>query len=168
MAKTQRIHRDKNAETGVVTFTVTENGTVLPCDVRQVFPDFDKMNDVQKHAVIHAVNAKVGDSAASKDVDALEAMTKTWEQLVAGEWNARGEGGGGGSKTTMLAEALARVSGKEMEAVNEKLGGMSDEEKADLRAHPAVKAAMAEIKLERQKVAAKKAKEGAKDSALEF
>lgn len=160
MAK-KRINREKNFENGTVTFTVIETGQSLVCDLSKV------PQAIQNHLLVHAINAKVGDSAADPNTDALEAMQKTWEQLCAGEWNARGTGEGT-AKTTMLAEALARVSGKDLDAVNEKLSGMSDEEKKDLRDHPAVKAAMAEIKLERQKAAAKKAKDGAKGAELNF
>lgn len=167
MAK-KRIDREKNIESGTVTFTVIETGAKLECDVTKLFPQYADFSEVQRQAVIHAINAKVGDSAANPKEDALTVMTSTWENVLAGDWNVRGTGEGS-TRTTLLAEAVQRVTGQEMDAVTEKLNSMSDEEKKALRDHAAVKAMMTTIKAERAQAAAKAAAKAAKSAdALNF
>lgn len=162
MAK-KRINREKNVETGVVTFTNIADGQTVECDVKQIFPQYAELSDVQRQAVMHAINAKVGDSAADPNADAVEAMKSTWANLVNGEWNTR-SAGEGGTRITQLAKALQRVTGKDMDAVVARLSEMDDEQKKDLRKHPQVAAAIDEIKLEEQREKAKKAKAAAKDA----
>lgn len=158
MAKTQRIKRVKDNENGTVTFTVLESGQELVASVSEFSPEI-----VQALAV-HGMNAKIGDAAASKEVDAFEAMNGVVAQLKSGEFNAR-SGGEGGTKTTQLAQALAVVTETSMEDVQAKLAEMSDEQKKELKAHPQIKAAVEKIKADKAKEAAKKAAAAAKDSA---
>ena len=161
MAK-QRIKREKDFDKGLVKFTDIATGAELEVDVNKL-PDAIKTS-----LLVHGVNAKVGDSAADPKVDAMEAMKTTWEQLKEGIWAARSSGDGAG-RTTVLAEALQRVTGQELEAVNAKLSEMSDEEKKDLRKHGQVKSAIADIKAEKAKAAAKAAKStDADEGDLEF
>lgn len=159
MAK-KRINRDKT-ETGV-TFTVIETGETLTCDVSAL------PKEIIPNLLVHAINAKVGDSAADPTQNALEAMTNTWNQLVEGIWNAKGSGGSG-PKVTQLAEALSRVTGQDMDTVTAKLADMTDEQKKGLRKHAQVKAALSEISKERAAEKAKRDKAQAKEAkALDF
>lgn len=151
----KRINREKDFEKGVVVFTHLESGKSLTCNISEV------PSSIHNSLLVHAVNAKVGDSAADPNVDAMAAMEATWAQLKEGVWAAR-SGGEGAGKTTQLAQALCKVTGEDMEAVNAKLDSMSDEEKKDLRKHAAVKAAIDAIKLENQQAAAKKSAAEAK------
>ena len=161
MAK-MRIKREKNFDGGSVTFTVLETGKTLTCDVKDV-PE-----TIIGSLLVHAINAKVGDSAADPNADAMEVMTATWKQLCEGTWAAR-SGGDGAGKTTQLAQALVRVTGEDLEAVNAKLADMSEDQKKDLRKHEQVKAAIDAIKLENQQAAAKKSAATAKGAdALKF
>lgn len=154
MAK-QRIKREKNFDTGHVKFTVIETGADFEINVN------DLPEDIKTSLLVHGVNAKVGDSAADPKVDAMEAMQGTWEQLKSGVWAARSSGDGS-ARITILAEALQKVTGQELEAVQAKLADMSDEEKKDLRLHGQVKSAIADIKAEKAKAAAKSAAKDAK------
>lgn len=161
MAKA-RIKREKDFDNGNVTFTVLESGATLECKIS------DLPQEIITKLAIHGMNAKVGDSAADPNTDALEQMTSVWEQLKAGEWNVR-SGGDGSPRVTQLAEALVRATGQNMETVVSKLGEMSDDQKKDLRKHPDVAAAIEDIKLEKAKAKAKAAKAAAgQGEALSF
>jgi len=161
MAKA-RIKREKDFENGSVTFTVIETGKSMTVNVN------DYSDEIKNKLLVHAVNAKVGDSAADPKEDALAAMVKTHEQLAAGNWSSRGEGTGG-AKTTLLLEAMQRVfPDRSEEEIREKLDSMSDEQVADLKKHPQVVEHTAKIRAERAAAKAKKSKAAADATPLEF
>lgn len=129
--------------------------------------------DIQHNLMLHGLSQKLGDSysSAGKAENPLAfakgAVERVAKQLMDGAWQAAREGGGG-SRTTVIAEAIARAFGTTIEVVNEKIlnriadnAGTSDEDKkaalTALRADPQVRVAMAEIKAERAKTAAAKA-----------
>ncbi len=162
----KRIHRDKDNDGGKVTFTVLESGEVLECNVGEIFPGFKDLSSVAKRLAVHAVNAKVGDSAADPKEPAYEAMKTTWDQLVAGEWSTRGEGGAGGARVTVLAEAIAQVKGLDVADVAARLAELDDDTKKGLRKNAKVAAAIATIQAAKAKAKAKaagKEAEGAED-----
>ena len=154
MAK-QRIKREKDFETGSVTFTVLETGESLTVNVADVSAE------LTNHLLVHAINAKVGDAAADPKVDAMEAMSNVLQQLKDGTWTSKA-GGGGGQKSTQLSEALVRVTGQDLADVNAKLESLSEDEVKDLRKNPQVKSALEDIKAERAKERAKVAGKAAK------
>lgn len=161
MAK-KRINREKDFDKGTVKFTVQETGEELTCSVGEV------PKEIVQHLLVHAINAKIGDAAADPKQNAMEAMTGVWDQLKSGEWNAR-SGGGGATRTTVLAEAVSKVTGRDLEEVKIMLAEKSDDEKKELRQHAQVKAAMSAIQAERAKVKAKaEAKEAADAAPLEL
>ncbi len=165
----KRIDRKKDYEGGTVTFTVLETSEQLVCDVAQLFPSFDKLPSIAKHLAVHAVNAKVGDSAADPKLDnAIAAMQITWDQLVAGEWSARGEGGAGGARITVLAEAIAQVKNMDVAEVAATLATLDDEKKKGLRKNARVKAAIASIQAARAKAKAKAAGKEAEGAEEDF
>lgn len=167
MAKA-RIKREKDVEAGTVTFTEIESGKTVTADVKELFPDYANMSDVQRQTILHAINAKVGDSAASPDTNAIDAMQSTWDQVKGGTWNARGTGEGS-ARVTVLAEAVAALRDMPVEEVVSRLADMSKEQKDNLAKHGQVEAKMKEIKAKRAAEAAKKAKASAKDEApLDF
>ncbi len=85
-------------------------------------------------------------------------FTGVLKNLTEGNWSAR-SGGGGGARISQLAEALSRASdGETVETCVETLSAMTDEEKAAVKKHPAVQAAIVEIKLEKAQAEAKKLK----------
>ena len=106
---------------------------------------------------IHGAKQKVGDSySGESDPAAARALaTKVVEQLQKGEWGATREGGGG--RISDIAQALARITGQAVEACVAKLAEMDTKAKKDLRAHPKVKTALAQIALEKAEAQAAKA-----------
>lgn len=162
MPKAKRITRAKDIEAGKVLFTVVESGKTLEAVLADLPPA------IQTHLAIHGLNAKVGDAAADKEVDAFTAMTKVLEQLRNGEWGSGRTGGGG--KISDLVEVLVKLEYGDVEAVTAKLESLDDEKKKSIRAHPAVKAELAELRAKRATEKAKSSKKAAKevDSPLEF
>ena len=164
----KRIDRKIDLETGNVTFTVVDTGkgvTANPADYikhpAQEIKGF--LGDVGWRMLLHATNAKIGDSAASPDVDAITAMTATRDQLAEGMWNTRGSGGG--PRVTVLAEAMFEVQSGELtlDQIVDKLEAMSKEQRRDIpKKYAKVHAAMTEIKskraVEKSKTAIKAAK----------
>ena len=155
MAK-RRIDRTINVETGDITFKVLESGAEL------VVNGSELSAAMIGRAVLHGLNGKIGDSAANPEVDALVAMTTVWDQLKADEWTARGTGA---PRVTVLAEAVASVTGQDVGAVVDKLEAMSVEDRRELpKKYAKIKAAMDQIKADRAKAAAKVSDKAAKGS----
>ena len=96
----------------------------------------------------------------------MEAMTNVVAQLKEGTWTAKS--GGGAPKTTMLAEALVRVTGQDLEAVNAKLETMSEDDLKGLKKNGQIKSALADINAERAKARAKAAAKSVGDDTLDF
>lgn len=168
----RRLERDYHSESalasGVVAFKDTVTEKAYTFDTTKIFPTFGEFNAIQKKMVLMAVNNVLGDTAADKEKDAIEAITARGVKLLAGEWSGRGSGGSG-PRMTVLAEAVAAVKGMEIEDVIAKLETMDDETKKKLKAHPAVAAKMAEITAKRAAEKAKKAKGDAKEAGeLDF
>lgn len=122
-------------------------GTVIKFnDGRTVELRFEDLTErMMLELAAHGANAKVGDSysgcGGNMDVAIAEAK-ETVKALLAGDWNRRGGEGG------ILAEALARVTGKPMEEVIEALN-KPEADKTKLQKNKKVKAAMAAIRAER-------------------
>ena len=154
MAK-RRIERVVDFENRVVTFNVigTDNSLVAKYD--------DLSDEMKVRAALHGINGKVGDSAADPTVDAFTVMNETFTNVLAGNWNVRG--GGAGSRITVLAEALAEVTGQDLDTVVDKLEAMSVEERRAIPSKYAkVKAAVDSIKAARAAAKAKTSKSAAK------
>lgn len=118
--------------------------------------------EIQRQLMIHGLSQKLGDSYAGEDADKCHAIfTGTLKSLTDGTWSSR-SGGGGGPRISQLAEAFSRAVGQPVEACVSKLAEMTDDQKAAVRKHPQVVSALAEIKLEKAKADAKKAKEASK------
>lgn len=135
-------------ETGV-DFTFAD-GSVMSANLSELSEDM-----VTKLA-LHGLSQKVGDSYSGEDAANCQTIAeKTFETLQKGEWSSR-SGGGAGPRISQLAEALARVTGKEVQECVAKIAEMDDDQKKDLRAHPQIKATIAEIKLEKAQADAEK------------
>lgn len=112
--------------------------------------------DMVKKLAIHGLSQKIGDSYSGEDAANCQTIAETtWKTLQEGNWSSRT--GSGGPRISMLAEALARVTGKEVQECVAKIAEMDDDTKKDLRAHPQIKAITAEIKLEKAKAEQEKA-----------
>lgn len=156
MAK-KRIDRKFDVETGVHTFTELATEESLQCDVTRIFPNYAEMSEVGKRLVGHAINAKVGDSAADPEKPTMEQLRATWDTLLDGKWTSRGDGTGVGGRISDVVTALfnlAIAAGKEVteQAVADWYGGKSDDEKKTWRNK-------ADVQLEVQNIRDKRAKE---------
>ena len=152
MAKNQIAKKDYSEENAVIfNFADGESVTVNFAD----FPPATQSNLQQ-----YGIAQKLGDEYAGAEgpLEAREAMTSLIERLKKGEWKQAREGGGG-VRTTMLAEALSQVTGQALETCQEKIAEMDEDGRKGLKAHKQVAAAMAVIKAERAQTAATKALE---------
>lgn len=108
------------------------------------------LEDLPEHTVtrlaLFGLATKWGNSYATNDGEdtAYAKALEMQKQLLGGVWNA-----GGKSKSGILAEALARATGRTLAEAVAVLAGKSDEEKRNLRKHKKMKAAIAEITAER-------------------
>lgn len=118
--------------------------TELVCDVNSL------SDEIKHHLMMHGASQKIGDSySGEKDVSVARTKAeKTVQNLIAGEWKAQREGGGGG-RISDLAKALAAVAGVELSQAVEKIMEMDKDAKKELRAHPKIKLEL--IKLQQQK-----------------
>ena len=117
--------------------------------------------EIQRQLMLHGVSQKLGDSYSGEDADKCHSIfAGVLKNLQEGNWTAR-SGGGGSPRISQLAEALSRATNQPVEACVEKLAAMDDETKKAVRNHAQVKAALAEIKLEKAQADAKAAAEEA-------
>lgn len=105
----------------------------------------DLSDEMRERLIIHGMKGKLGDAYAGQPENAEEITDRVWQSLLAGDWRSGSEGG---PRVTQLARALAEVAGKSLEEAVETLANLDDEKKKQLRAHPAVKAALTKIQLE--------------------
>jgi hypothetical protein len=128
-----------------------------------VFKDFNE--EMRRNLMFHGVSQKTRDSYAGTKGNAAQARSaaqQVIDSLRAGQWSAgRGEGEAR-PRLGELAEAIARIKGLPVEEVRasvEKVAALdgSDEEKkqgqkklAEWRAHPKIKAAIAQLRAERR------------------
>lgn len=148
----RKVTKTVDDEKGTITFEFASGETEV-VDVTKL------PADIQKQLMLHGGSQKLGDSYSGEDADKCHTIfTGVLKNLVEGNWSAR-SGGGGSPRISQLAEALSRaVPGESVEDCVAKLSEMDDETKKQIRAHPAVQAALAEIKLEKATAEAKKLK----------
>jgi hypothetical protein len=128
--------------------------------------------DIVQRLAMHGLSAKMGDSYAGVETvaECRESALRVYDDLAAGNWTTR-VAGTSGPRVTQLAEAFARVAqarGKELslEAAVEAIGAMPDEQKKALRKVPAIRKAIADIKVEKLQKESEAAGEG-DDSVLD-
>ena len=140
-----------------VTFAFIDSESVT-CDMA------DLPTDIVQALAVHGLSQKLGDSYASAESveEARSAMVAVWDNLLAGNWNAKVSRGG------KLVEAMVRALGKTYEECMTVFQGMDDDAKKELRKHPQIKLAMAEIEMERQTKAAQASSEGGTDLGALF
>lgn len=127
-----------------VVFTLA-NGKSITFDLNKCSEEM--LKDLAKHGA----SQKIGDAAASCSKDeeysrAFEQMSSVADNLVKGLWKAEGSGGSG---TGILAEALAEITGKKLEAVQKAIEAADEEKLKTWRSKPKVKAVVARISAER-------------------
>lgn len=133
----------KVIEGTVVTFSFS-NGETIATDITKL------TKDIRQYLALHGFSQKVGDSyAGTKDAEtAYNCAKAVIERLVAGDWKAARAAGGAAPRNTKLVEALHRATGRELDECRELVGAMESEEKTEIRKHPDVAKALAEMKLE--------------------
>lgn len=138
----------KTFDGNVVVFTETIDGDPTGEEMRF---DLDRLSDDMKQTLMrHGASQKLGDAFSQEKGDfhsKLAASQRVYQNLLDGNWNGGGSGG-------LLAEALAAVTGKDLEEAIQLIGGMHQEKKKDLRAKPAIKAWITQRQAE---IAARKA-----------
>ena len=158
MAKNQIAKKDYSTSPTAVGFNFSDKQTVTVS-----FSDFPE--EIQARLLQYGIAQKLGDEYARAEgpEEARSAMEGLIERLKAGEWKQTREGGGG-ARTTMLAEALASVTGQPVDECQAKIAEMEDGSVKELKAHVQVAAALARIKLARQTAALEKAEKEAQES----
>lgn len=156
---------DKGVPTGLIRFTFDDK-------TEEVFDVSKVSDDVKTRGMIHGFSQKIGDSyaGAAKSENALDfakqAVKDTIAQLYKGDWRAAGAGLGG-PRTTDLATAMSRVTGKTVEQCSAYLDTLNDDEKKAWRAKGKIAAAIAAISAERAAEKARKLAEAANASGTE-
>ena len=123
----------------------------------------DLTEEQQTRALLRGVKEKLVDAAAiSRNPetgrpatidDKYNAVKAVYDRLLAGQWNAAREGGGGGSGG-LLFKALCRMySNKSPEQIAAFLAGKTDAEKTALRKNPKIAAIIEELRAETGKAA---------------
>ena len=124
-------------------------------DGREVEVHFSDLGpEIKDEAMTHGLLQKLGDSYAGVkgDLDlAFANADAVVDSLRAGEWNRRGTAGAGG----VLAEAIARLTGRDVAEVAAMLAEKDDEERKLIRKDPRVDAAVKEIQAERARAKAR-------------
>lgn len=148
----RKVTKTVDDEKGTITFEFASGETEVV--------DVTKLSaDIQKQLMLHGGSQKLGDSYSGEDADKCHTIFMgVLKNLTEGNWSAR-SGGGGSPRISQLAEALSRsVEGLSVDDAVAKLSEMDDDTKKQVRAHPAVQAALAEIKLEKATAEAEKLK----------
>lgn len=133
-----------------VDFTDVEGNVLLSVNLK------DLPKEILTNLALHGIAQKVGDSYAGVKVqsEAVDKAKAVADRLVAGDWRAARQAAS--PRATQLAEALATAFGKTLEEANAALAKLSEDQIKELRKRPA-------IKLELQKIQAKKAAAKAKE-----
>lgn len=115
------------------------DGEYIQCDVR------DLPNDIKDQLVLHGLSQKGGDSYAGAESvkEARVSCQTVVDNLKAGIWATKASKGG------KIVEALSRATQRPFDECLEKWHGMDEAAQKELRKHPAIKKALAEIEAER-------------------
>lgn len=144
-----------DTEQGLVTIT-PEGGEAITANLSEL-PD-----EMIRQLALHGLSQKLGDSYAGAGQEESPAavveanVTSLLDQLKQGVWSSRSGGGGGGARVTILAEAIHRVTGKELDECVRVVGEMEKDAKAEWRKHPQIAKAISEIRAEREQEKAEK------------
>lgn len=123
---------------GMVLTVTFSNGKTLICN-GQLLDE-----SIWARLAIHGLSQKVGDSYASAESidEACAAAADTWDGLLKGEWATRSGGG-------ILAEALAKVTGKDLAECIAAIKKLDDKSKRKLAKDARILSAIAEIQKNR-------------------
>jgi hypothetical protein len=80
-------------------------------DLLKIFPDFEKLTDVQRELIIYGIKQKLADAGSqenSLDGKAVAAQD-TWNDLAAGKWKGERSNGTGASENKKIATATKTI-----------------------------------------------------------
>ncbi len=139
---------------GFVRFEFAD-GECIQCNLDDL-----KSADIISELALHGISQKVGDAYAGAEsiTEARGLAQAVWNNLVNGLFNVKTARGG------KIVEALHRVTGQPLNICLEKWQGMDDAAKKGLKAHAAIKGAIAEIDAEK----AQRLAEAAGDSGTDL
>lgn len=155
------------ASTKKASKTITDTGVDIQFESGQqvsvqltLLPD-----DILHRLALHGLSQKLGDSYAGAEPDeAYELAQVVADRLMAGEWTqARSSTGPGTARASMLVEALASATGKDIEQALAVVFGMDEDQRKALKKHPAIAAELARLTAERAVAKAKKAQAAVAD-----
>lgn len=118
-------------------------------DGKTIEVNLDSFSDtMQRHFSLHGIAQKLGDSYANAEsfAQAFNRFETLLAQLRQGIWNIGRQSSGG-----IWVEALQRATGSSFDDCLAKWDSLTKTAKADLKKHPKVRAAHAEITAERAK-----------------
>ena len=145
MAVTKKAEKKPFLESKTVVWTFA-NGEVRTFELDKVSPQ------VQIQLALHGASQKGGDSYAGDETveDAIKSCEGVINDLYAGNWSTRAVGQ---SRSTLLAQAIARIAKQDVAAVTAQLEAMEEEKVKAISKHPQVKSMINTIKGERLKAA---------------
>ena len=150
------------------TITATINGTALTltfANGENLIMLGEALNiDVQQYAMMHGLKQKLVDAAAisrnpetgrpTTVEDKYQAVKTVYDRLLAGQWNATREGGGGATGGLLLQALVRMYAGrKTVDELKAFLADKSDAEKTALRKNPRVAQIIDDIRAEQGKAA---------------
>jgi hypothetical protein len=78
----------------------------------EIFPDFEKLTEVQRELVVYSIKQKLSDSG-SQEISSLDGKVaqakETWADLVLGKWRGERANGTGASEDKRLAKTTKSI-----------------------------------------------------------
>lgn len=143
--KVQKVSEDR---TVTINFLNPETGDVIT----SISLSLDELSaQMIDQLAMHGIKQKLGDSTAGEKMveAALANVQRITDQLRRDEFRATRESGSKGPRTSDLAEALHRATGKPIDRCIAVVSEMGDEEKSGLRKSPRIQVELRKISLER-------------------
>ena len=84
--------------TGIMTCTIEAVGKVSTFDVKDIFPDWEQLTEIQKHCIYTGLKPKLEDSAAKEaalkqtPMERYASISNMWDRLTVDEvWSKKGD-----------------------------------------------------------------------------
>ena len=153
-AKAQFCKKDYDLDTGVVSFSFGD-GETIEVNVNEL------PANIQSTLLLHGMSQKGGDSYAGAKgnyAEAKSSLRSVIEALQAGNWGT-GREGEGGPRLGELSAAIARIKGIELDVASAAVEKADEAKRKEWRAHPKIKAVIAQIRAEKAQAALEAAAE---------
>lgn len=139
MAKKQSLSFD-----GSILSIVYGHGETLRLDTADLPPSVWQDCDAARHGLMQKMgDAKSGGTSREKAAE----VAVIWQSLLGGDWNRRGESGG---LDAIMPEVFQLLDAGKADAWMAKWAACTDEQKAEIAAKPAVKAAINKVKADKR------------------